>query len=44
MGGLFTLSNVDKKIVAKSEVIMPTIFMNNPKISGEINLDLNKKS
>merc|ERR1712042_152308 len=44
MGGLFTYSNMNQKVVAKSEVIMPTILMNNPKLSGEISLDLNKKA
>ncbi|CAL4079365.1 unnamed protein product, partial [Meganyctiphanes norvegica] len=43
MGGFFTWSNMDGKILAKSEVIMPTLLMNNPKISAEVNLDLNKK-
>ncbi|KAG7173193.1 beta-1-3-glucan-binding protein-like 3 [Homarus americanus] len=41
MGGLFTLSNVDNKIMAHVEVLLPSYTT--PKITGEVNLDLNEK-
>lgn len=41
MGGLFTLSNVSKNIMAHAEVILPS--HRTPKITAELNLNLNNK-
>ncbi|XP_050696049.1 uncharacterized protein LOC126985337 [Eriocheir sinensis] len=42
MGGLFTFSSVSRRVLARAEVFIP-FFLNIPRITGAIDLDLNDK-